>query len=89
MALSDAQARTAASAIVSNYAPEAPADVRTAAVEMVELSMRDTPYDADTQYDDQRVSTHNLGANIIRRCGAASILAPWRRPRARVIEAAS
>ena len=51
--------------------------------------MRDTPYDTDTQYDDQRVSTHNLGANIIRRWGAASILAPWRRPRARVIEAAS
>ena len=48
---------------------------------------RDLPYENDTQFADQQVSTHNLGANLIRRCGASSILAPWRRVRARVIEA--
>ena len=37
----DAQAGTAARAIVDNYAPEAPADVRTAAVEMVARSILD------------------------------------------------
>ena len=74
--MTEAQARTAASAIVSNYAPEAPAVVRTAAVELLIDSLRDLPYDAATQFDDQQQSTHNLGANLIRRCGASSILAP-------------
>ena len=87
--MTEAQAQAAASAIVSNYAPEAPADVRTAAVELMIDSLRDLPYDNDTQFDDQQTSTHNLGTNLIRRCGASSILAPWRRPRARVIEGAS
>ena len=87
--MTEAQARTAASAIVSNYAPDAPADVQTAAVELLIDSLRDLPYENDTHFADQQVSTHNLGANLIQRCGASSILAPWRRPRARVIEAAA
>ena len=87
--MTEAQARTAASAIVSNYAPGAPEDVRTAAVELLIDSLRDLPYDNETRFEDQVVSTHNMGANLIRRCGASSILAPWRRPRARVIEGAS
>ena len=53
---------------------------------MVAQSILDTPYDNDVHFADQQVSTHNLGANIIRRCAASNILAPWRRPRARVIE---
>ena len=87
--MTDAQARTAASTIVSNYAPEAPADVRTAAVDLMVDSIRDLPYVQSTQFDDQKVDEHNLGPNLIRRCGASSILAPWRRPRARVIEGAA
>ena len=89
MALTRPQARAAAQAVVDDFAPAAPADVRTAAAAMVEQSMLDTPYDDEIGYDDQRATTHNLGANIIRRCGASSILAPWRRPRARAIAEAS
>ena len=89
MAVTAAQARAAAVEMVTDFAPAAPADVRTAAVEMVVDSLLDPPYESDVQFADQQASTHNLGANIIRRCGASSILAPWRRPRARVIEGAS
>ena len=89
MAVSEAEARAAAVEIVTNYAPAAPADVRTAAVAMLVDSMLDPPYENDVQFAGQQVSTHNLGPNLIRRCGASSILAPWRRPRARVIEEAS
>ena len=89
MALTAQQRLQAAAAMVDNYAPGAPAEVRTAAVEMVAQSIDDVPYDNETHFADQQVSTHNLGPAIIRRCGAASILAPWRRPRARVIEGAS
>lgn len=87
--LTRAQAAAAAVLVVDHYAPGAPADVRAACASMVEQSIIDTPYDNETHFADQQTSTHNLGPNIIRRCGAASILAPWRRPRARVIEAAS
>ena len=89
MAVTQAQAREASIVIVDNYAPDAPANVRAAAAAMVEQSMLDTPYDDEIGYDDQRTKTHNFGASHIRRCGASSILAPWRRPRARVIEAAT
>ncbi len=89
MAVSESDARAAAVEIVTNYAPGAPADVRTAAVAMLVDSMLDPPYENDVQFDDQQVSTHNLGPAHIRRSGAASLLAPWRRPRARVIEGAS
>ena len=87
--LTRAQATTAAVAIVDNFAPEAPASVRSAAASMVEQSLLDTPYDGVTAFDDQRVETHNMGASIVRRCGASSILAPWRRPRARPIAEAA
>ena len=87
--LTRAQAAAAAVLMVDNYCPEAPRDVKTAAASMVEQSILDTPYDDETVFADQRTTTHNLGASIIRRCGASSILAQWRRPRARVIEAAS
>ena len=50
-------------------------DVRTAGVELPIDSLRDLPYENDTQFADQQVSTHSLGANLIRRCGASSILA--------------
>ena len=87
--LTRAQAAAAAVLMVDHYAPDAPAAVRTAASSMVEQSILDAPYDDETRFSDQVTTTHNLGPNIIRRCGASSILAPWRRPRARVIEAAS
>ena len=82
MALTAAQRTAAATAMVDHYAPGAPAEVRTAAVELIGDSLQDPPYENEVHFEDQQVSTHNLGASIIRRCGASSILAPWRRPRA-------
>ena len=89
MALTEAERQKAATMIVANYAPSAPAEVQRAAVDMVAESLRDPPYENEVHFADQQVSTHNLGPSIIRRCGASSILAPWRRPRARIIEGAS
>ena len=88
MALTEAQARAAAVELVLNHAPGAPPDVRTAAVELLVKSIRSDPLVASVEFADQKVDYASLGANLIRRCGASSILAPWRRPRARVIEAA-
>ena len=85
MALTDAQATAAANAIIDNYAPGAPADVRTAASAMLAQTIRHGPETAQVQFSDQSVQWHNLGPALIRRCGAASMLAPWRRPRARAI----
>ena len=81
IALTETQARPAAQTIVDNYALDAPAELRTAAVEMAELSMRDAPYDNETCFADQERSTHNLHANVIRYCGASSTAVAWRRPR--------
>ena len=86
--VTDAQATDGARTAVDNCAPGAPTDVRDAAVALVVRSILDTPYDNDGQFAAQQVSTHNLGANLIHRCGAASLLAPWRRARARVIQEA-
>ena len=83
--MTDAQREAAARAVVDHYAPGAPEDVRTAAVSLMCDSLRDPPYENDVQFSDQQVSSHNLGANLLRRSGAASMLAQWRRPRARVI----
>ena len=80
--LTRAQAATAAVEIVDDYAPGAPASVRAAAAAMVEQSLLDAPYDNEAHFSDQQVSTHNLGPAILLRCGASSILAQWRRPRA-------
>ena len=81
--MTPAEREAAARAVVDHYAPGAPESVRTAAVSLMCDSLRDLPYDNDTQYADQQQSTHNMGANLLRRCGAASMLAQWRRPRAR------
>ena len=89
MALTLQKATDAATAIVDNHAPGAPAAVRTAAVELLAKTIKAGPEIAGAAFADQKVDYHNLGPGLIRRCGAASMLAPWRRPRGRVIEAAS
>lgn len=89
MALTEAQATAAANAIIDRYAPGAPADVKTAAKAMLASTIRHGPETSSVQFADQQVEWHNLGPALIRRCGAASMLAPWRRPRARAIGADS
>ena len=69
--------------------PGAPAAVRTAAVELLAKSIRTGPEIAGVHFADQQVDYQNYGPALIRRCGASSMLSPWRRPRGRVIGAAS
>ena len=89
MAVTLAQATAAATAIVNHHAPGAPPDVKNAAVELLAASIRTGPEIASVEFSDQKIDYQNYGPGLIRRCGAASMLAPWRRPRGRVIEAAS
>ena len=60
MALTLAQATAAATAIVDNHAPGAPADVRTAAVELLAASIRTGPEIAGVQFADQQINYQNL-----------------------------
>ena len=89
MALTLQKATDAATAIVDHHAPGAPAAVRAAAIALLATSIRTGPEIAGVHFADQQVDYQNYGPGLIRRCGAASMLAPWRRPRGRVIEAAS
>ena len=67
-------------------APGAPAAVKAAAVDLVSRSIEYDPLTSSVQFADEQVDYQNLGPGISRRCGASSILAPFRRPRERVIE---
>ena len=89
MALTVEQARAVATAWIGRYAPGAPADVQTGAVELLAQSLCVDPAVADVSFSDSEVKYHDHGPSAIRRSGALPLLAPWRRPRARVIEAAS
>ena len=87
MALTDAEWTAAATAAVNRYAPDAPPDVRAAAVEMVTTVLPEMSAQT-ASFADQSVTSFP-GVDAIRRSGASGLLAPWRRPRARVIEAAT
>ena len=77
----------AATAIVDDYAPSAPAIVKKQAVELLRISLGQHPHIEKTEFEDQAVTySPPIAANLIRRSGASSILAPWRRPRARALE---
>ena len=90
MALTVAQAEAAARALVTRYAPDAPTDVVTAAVDLLRQAIRLPVGVTEATYSDQQVSYEGrAGADLLRRSGAASLLASYRRPRARVIEEAS
>ena len=85
MALSEAQREAAATALVDRYAPDAPADVRTAAVSLVVKSLKTPAHVAAVRFEDQGID-YQTGFDLMRRCGATSILAAWRRPRARALK---
>ena len=86
MALTDAALTAAAGTLVDRYAPGVPAEVRQAAVHLVAESLRQPPFVSQIQFADQQYQFVG-GMDIIRRSGASSILASYRRPRARVLEA--
>ena len=90
MALSNQQAETAARALVTRYAPDAPTEVVTAAMDLLRQAIRLPVGVEEAAFSDQTVHYEGrAGADLLRRSGAASLLASYRRPRARVIEAAS
>lgn len=78
--------------LVTDWCPNAPSTIRTAAAELV----------ADTLKADQQVRSSTfvdlreggggatlrdpMRASVMRRSGAAGILAPWRRPSVRVVK---
>ena len=76
---------------VRQYCPGAPANVQAVAAAMVEPVLRAGGGDTQqSQLDGEMITSRDaMRADVVRRSGAAGILAPWRRPRARPIEAAS
>ena len=89
MALTEEQASATATEWVTRYAPGAPASVQEAAVELLANTLRTHTAVSNVEFADERVAYHDWGPSAIRRSGALPLLAPWRRVRARAIEAAS
>ena len=91
MALTETEATAAATAAIDSYCVGPPAAIRTAAVARLSHWIARYPADsiASVSHSDQSVSWQKSEmASGIMLSGAAALLAPWRRPRGRVIEAA-
>ena len=90
MALTHAEAEAAAEALIDNYCTDPPAEVRTAAIAKLAEHLRSYPSDGltNTQFGDQGASWKTSSPAMFD-SGASQILAPWRRPRARLVEASS
>ena len=88
MALSAAEAMAAAEALVDDFCTDPPAEIRTAAIAKLAAHLRDYPDDAttSTSFSDQSASW-KPSSRAMFDSGASQVLAPWRRPRARLIEA--
>ena len=86
--LTAAEALAAATAVVDDYCTAPPATVRTAAIAKLSAHFRSYPDDGVTnaQHGDQSASWKPSSLAMID-SGAAALLASWRRPRARLIEA--
>ena len=90
-AVTTAQAAAAAAAIIDRWAPDVPADVRTVAVARLSSWLERFPDSGTLQVSlgSQSVSHAPAVTAALRGSGAAELLAPWRRPRARALEARS
>ena len=92
MAVTAAAALAASTAYVDAYCTDPPAEIRTAAIGLFARWIERYPSDGivSVNHSDQSVSWAPIamGSGVML-SGAAALLAPWRRPRARVIEAAS
>ena len=92
MAVITTAQRAALSAEVLRYAPGAPAELVAVAADLVIAHVQALPAtEKAVRFADQDVEYWAPGqmAAVIRMSGAAALLASWRRPRARAIEAAS
>ena len=88
VALTATEAMAAAEALVDDYCVAPPSDVRIAAIARLASHLRVYPDDGttSTQHGDQSASWKPLATAMID-SGASALLASWRRPRARLIEA--
>ena len=88
--LTAAEALAAATEAIDSYCTDPPASIRTAAIGQLANHLQRYPSDgiASVSHSDQTVSWQRSEmASGIMLSGAAALLAPWRRPRGRVIEA--
>ena len=92
MAVTASEALAASTAYVDAYCTDPPAEIRTAAIGLFARWIERYPSDGivSVNHSDQSVSWAPIamGSGVML-WGAAALLAPWRRPRGRVIEAAS
>ena len=88
MALTAAESMAAAEALVDDYCVLPPAEIRTAAIAKLSAHLRHYPADGttNTQHGDQS-SSWKPSSRALLDSGASELLAPWRRPRARLVEA--
>ena len=88
VALTATEAMAAAEALVDDYCVAPPSDVRIAAIARLASHLRVYPDDGttSTQHGDQSASWKPLATAMID-SGASALLASWRHPRARLIEA--
>ena len=91
MALTETEATAAATAAIDSYCVGSPDAIRTAAIARLTRWIERYPSDGivSVNHSDQSVSWQKSElASGIMLSGAAALVAPWRRPRGRVIEAA-
>lgn len=81
MALTEAQARAAATAQVERYAPDAPEAIQTAAVERMTDYLL-IPVGIRQAQESGNMVTYAASPAALTASGAAALLAPWRAPRA-------
>ena len=89
--LTHAEAESAATDAVDNYCVNPPDSIRTAAIGRLTNWIERSPSagESSINHSDQSVSWQKSDmASGIMLSGSAALLAPWRRPRARLVEAA-
>ena len=84
------QATAAAEAMVDRFAPDAPDAIKLVATNRLATWYQRFPADGSTSasFSDQTLATIAPGTvDALKGSGAAELLAPWRRPRARAVKA--
>ena len=86
--LTATEAMDAAEKLVDDYCVQPPAEIRIAAIAKLAEHLRSYPSDGltNTQFGDQGASWKPSSRALLD-SGASALLASWRRPRARLIEA--
>ena len=88
MALTPAELEAAVREFIDRQAPGAPDSIRALAADRM-ASYLALPDETMLGLDGQQMSRASPSLAVLRASGAGELLAPYRRPRARVVEAAS